>query len=400
MATVKQIEANRRNAQRSTGPKTEEGKARSRRNALKHGLSGRGVVLPEGEAEAVEGRAAEWHSSLRPFDAYQTWLLEVVAFESVRLDRCRAHEIALRDEQVRRAEEAWDEDRRREAEAWASRFAKDPGLAASRLRATVQGARLLAEWWEALGHALDGGDWSIDQEQMALDLLGVPEALRAGACSPIEVPAGRDRRAHRRGIAEEQAARLGRLIAEVLGPRDAREREAACVGLPGDDGPALARLRRYEASCLRRLLWARAQMRQPDAVPVFNPRTTCEPPRPAGDAGHRAAPIVEGAPPATTKRTRSAAPDVATARVAATKRTRSTAQPARSRAGASQAAAKPTSARNSIDLAMRAYDLKRTRSGEVPEIERRPGEGERGGSTWPPRASSRSSAASGPPGST
>jgi len=44
MTSIRQIEANRRNATRSTGPNTEAGKQRSRRNAIRHGLCAETVV--------------------------------------------------------------------------------------------------------------------------------------------------------------------------------------------------------------------------------------------------------------------------------------------------------------------------------------------------------------------
>jgi hypothetical protein len=47
--SVRKIEANRRNAQQSTGPKTEEGKRRSRLNTLKHGILASALLIAEGE---------------------------------------------------------------------------------------------------------------------------------------------------------------------------------------------------------------------------------------------------------------------------------------------------------------------------------------------------------------
>src|ERR1700686_5008449 len=44
MTSFRQIEANRRNAIRSTGPSTEEGKHRTRRNAVQHGLCAETVI--------------------------------------------------------------------------------------------------------------------------------------------------------------------------------------------------------------------------------------------------------------------------------------------------------------------------------------------------------------------
>src|SRR5208282_683535 len=56
MATAAQIEANRLNAQRSTGPKTDEGKARAKLNAITHGMTARTImpVLPQEDPKELE----------------------------------------------------------------------------------------------------------------------------------------------------------------------------------------------------------------------------------------------------------------------------------------------------------------------------------------------------------
>lgn len=50
-SSLAKIEANRRNAQKSTGPKTQAGKDKSKLNAIKHGLVAQATVIPVGEAK-------------------------------------------------------------------------------------------------------------------------------------------------------------------------------------------------------------------------------------------------------------------------------------------------------------------------------------------------------------
>ena len=46
MTSLRQIEANRRNAQKSTGPKTVSGKERASQNAIRHGLTAETIITP------------------------------------------------------------------------------------------------------------------------------------------------------------------------------------------------------------------------------------------------------------------------------------------------------------------------------------------------------------------
>src|SRR3954467_9310326 len=82
MATDKQIEANRRNAQKSTGPNTTEGKNIARANACKHGLAATTLLYSpmrhEDRTEFEEMRSDLIHS-WNPVGIKELHLVEMIA---------------------------------------------------------------------------------------------------------------------------------------------------------------------------------------------------------------------------------------------------------------------------------------------------------------------------------
>jgi hypothetical protein len=87
MTNPTQIAANRRNAQKSTGPTTVEGKAASAQNALRHGLTARHIVCrEEREEDFAEFRTALW-DALAPADAVEEQMVERIVLISWRLRR-------------------------------------------------------------------------------------------------------------------------------------------------------------------------------------------------------------------------------------------------------------------------------------------------------------------------
>jgi hypothetical protein len=107
--TEKQLAANRRNAQKSTGPRTPEGKAVSRYNALKHGIFARAVIPPA--LAPYESRAdfddllAAFEAQFSPANRLEALLVQqiaVITWRLARLYRAEAGDIASgRDRAVR-----------------------------------------------------------------------------------------------------------------------------------------------------------------------------------------------------------------------------------------------------------------------------------------------------------
>ncbi len=98
------INANRKNAALSSGPKTDEGKAISRANALKHGMTGAGVVLPEADAAEVDRRSVAFAKELEATGEVGLALARRAALNSVRMERGADQQTAALSERVRRAE--------------------------------------------------------------------------------------------------------------------------------------------------------------------------------------------------------------------------------------------------------------------------------------------------------
>jgi hypothetical protein len=257
----KRINANRLNAARSTGPRSDEGKRKSSMNAIKHGLCA-SVHTPE-DADQIQGRAVDLYYSFKPFTGYQCWALNVAAVCSLRIDRVEAIERRVREKIRLRAELTWDDDRALEAEVLGGMISKRPAETLTLLRKTFHGCEWLIKRWAMLAHAADnaGGSWTDAQVAMAFDLMGTPAEFRAGK-------PGASLDLHGRVIetADDYAAFARRMVDELIGrmeevsPLDEVDRALAAADFDHDKSGELKRLRRYETMLHTRLRWSVKQM--------------------------------------------------------------------------------------------------------------------------------------------
>ena len=87
MTSDKQAEANRRNALKSTGPKTPEGKDAVRLNAVKHGLLAQDILLPGEDEAALKALGERMRTELQPVGELESLLVERIIAAQWRLRR-------------------------------------------------------------------------------------------------------------------------------------------------------------------------------------------------------------------------------------------------------------------------------------------------------------------------
>jgi hypothetical protein len=95
MATLKQFEANRRNSQKSTGPKTPEGKSAVSMNALRHGLRARTVVLPGEDPTEFHQLCDDLQAEWTPQSRTEQFYVEQMAVSQWKLTRMEVVEVNI-----------------------------------------------------------------------------------------------------------------------------------------------------------------------------------------------------------------------------------------------------------------------------------------------------------------
>ncbi len=114
MASATQIQANRMNAQKSTGPRTPEGKEKAAQNALKHGLFAREAVIRGEDEDEFEMHRERLLGQLNPVGTLEEILVARIVDLAWRLQRAVQDQseafAALYERQTAGAEEAGNAD--------------------------------------------------------------------------------------------------------------------------------------------------------------------------------------------------------------------------------------------------------------------------------------------------
>ena len=122
-SSPRRIAANRRNAQRSTGPRTASGKKRSSMNSLKHGLASSYACLPSEDLPTFHVAMHELRREFQPQSVVQTYLFNQIANLFWRLSRLPEAQAAIFTEELHQSA---DDETLSPAQVLARRFSAAP----------------------------------------------------------------------------------------------------------------------------------------------------------------------------------------------------------------------------------------------------------------------------------
>ena len=266
--------ANRINAQKSTGPKTAEGKARSRANSFKHGLAGNGVVMAKDDLNEVDVRAEALMDEFNPQSPSGKILVRRMAVCSIQMDRGSEHETAATAMKMRHAVENFDDDRYEQAEILIDTLGETPRTHLRKLRRTPEGVDRLIEEWNRLRFDLTAEarptwtNWHVDR---ALNLTGFRVDAPYGSPLKALTSALQDESRRAKALAE-LVAFIDREIAGLEAHRETLDfetieldRSEAAARALYDPSKEADLARRYEAAAQRHFFRALKELRRVEA---------------------------------------------------------------------------------------------------------------------------------------
>jgi hypothetical protein len=293
------IDSNRKNSAHSTGPTSATGKQASRKNSLKHGLTGEGIVVADVDASEVERRNEEFQADLAPQTAVGKFLVRQMATLSVRIDRAAEQETSAIATRVRHAVDVFDQERLDEADKLLDLLGEDPRPLLRKLRKSPEGVERLSEAWQNLRNDLTREPksiWTAWHRERAENLTGLriddARGSEIGVLSnaiwdAIGDSGLQDARENSQRQAQARGRMLARIDAEIAGLEAHYEKlDFATIELDRAEAPGRALFdsskeatlaRRYESEASRRFSKSMEQLREVEAEAAERPPVAATP---------------------------------------------------------------------------------------------------------------------------